>query len=74
MSISGTISLGERVEKNTCVKKQWSGEKLGVNVQIHMGWRVRGTSDHQGRGCQCKQLRTVSACESSGKAGCVCKS
>lgn len=54
MSISGTISLGERVEKNMCVKKKWSGQKLGVNVQIHMGWRVRGKSEHQGRGCHCK--------------------
>lgn len=36
------MSLVAHIEKNVCVEKEQSGEELGVNVQIHSGWRVRG--------------------------------
>ena len=44
MSTGGRMSLVAHIEKNVCVEKQQSGEELGVNVQIHLGWRVRGES------------------------------
>lgn len=37
MSVGGRQSLGGRIEKNLRVKR--SGEKLSVNVQIHLGQR-----------------------------------
>lgn len=44
MSTGGGMSLVVRVEKNACEEKEQRGEKLGVNVQIRSGWRVRGGS------------------------------
>lgn len=35
--------MGARVE-NIYVK-EWSGKKLSVNVQVHLGQRVRGESN-----------------------------
>lgn len=57
-----------------CVKKEWGGEKLGVNVQNHLGQSGGGEQlGTEGENVSISDWREkVKTCESLGKAGCDC--